>query len=674
MKNKLNQIIEAIQDPKTKVVSFDVFDTLILRPFWNPTDLFMLLDREAASLFHTSDIIRFSEFRKEYELLACDQVNVSGREDLTLEDIYNYLKEKSPFPDEILEILMEKEKEMELRFCYARKSTLKLLKMAVDNGKRVVAISDMYLSSGFIKKILEKCAIADIEEIYVSGEIGLKKRSGHLYEYVAKELGVKYQEIVHIGDNEKTDVKIPRKLGLRTFYYPRTVSLMRKSSAYRHAYDDIRSSFSNYHAMEELGLRCLLAVAANIVYDDPFRADKVGGDYAGDSLLFGTLALGMYCFSQGLWVYQKAKEKNYNQVLFFSRDGYLPYLVYELIRKNRADDNEEIVPEALYVRTSRKALLPLLLTKESGPFRVGTHIRYLDHSPKSVAKIMSAVLKDDSEYNLEKEKGVGWSRPFPSEADLVSYVCHLSECYVDTEKAYQVKKGFISYFRPFMKGRILTYDIGYNIRNEIILRDFFSDVHMDACFTHCMDDVALRRSKQGDIKIHVFYPSAPFVSCPPRELFMTENAPSCKGYTIDGRPMNGDLEKSEIMVQEIQDIAINYVRTLTHIFNKEILDLPLQLTNACHPFEAFLHTPCNADRKWIRKLNADNDAASVTRQYQCYDFWRRVRMDYWGACHHLGKNGRYIVLCLMLLVKDRYDLKKTIRKRVPNRLKKYIKF
>ncbi len=39
--------MRAISDSKTKAISFDVFDTLLVRPFWEPSDLFLLLDREA---------------------------------------------------------------------------------------------------------------------------------------------------------------------------------------------------------------------------------------------------------------------------------------------------------------------------------------------------------------------------------------------------------------------------------------------------------------------------------------------------------------------------------------------------------------------------------------------------------------------------------------------------
>ncbi|MDO5139694.1 MAG: HAD-IA family hydrolase, partial [Oscillospiraceae bacterium] len=504
MGNKMDQIIEAIQDPKIKVVSFDVFDTLVLRPFWAPSDLFMFLDKEASELFHTPDIIRFSEFRKSYELEARDKIKESGKEDLTITDIYNYIADNSPYPTDVLNALMEKEKELEFRFCYARKSTQQLIEAAVSSGKHVIAVSDMYLPTEFIRAILEHCGINSIERIFVSGDVGLTKRSGHLYEHVAREMGVRCQEIVHIGDNVKTDVRIPRKMSIRAFFYPRTIALMSKGqtgSAYRHAYEQIRSSFSNYHATEELGIRCMLAVAANRVYDNPFHDDRTGGDYAGDTSLFGNLALGMYAFAHGLWVYRLAQEKHYDHVLFFARDGYLPYLAYEMLRKS----GKTSIPEASYVRTSRKAVLPMLFTTDAGPFKVGSHFRYLDHSPKSVTRIMSSVLSDNTSVLLEERMGEAWNRPFKSETDLVNFMSRLHSNHVDPEKAKRVKKGFLEHFIPLMDGSVLTYDIGYSLRSEIVLRELFPNVNIDACITHGIDDRPLTRGAQGNVNVHMFY-------------------------------------------------------------------------------------------------------------------------------------------------------------------------
>ena len=463
----------------------------------------------------------------------------NGREDLTLSEIYDYIRANSSYPPDVVQTLMDKEKELELRFCTARESIGQLIEIAKNNNKRLIAVSDMYLPADFIRSILEKNDITDIEQIFVSGEIGLTKGSGHLYEHVVRAMGVDYSSIVHIGDNYKTDVRIPQKLGIRAFHYPRTISLMAKGrtgAAYRHSYDQIRSVVSNFHAIDELGIRCMLAVAANRIFDDPFRVAGGRGDYGQDPVLFDNLALGMYCMAQGLWVNRLTRAQKYNKVLFFSRDGYLPWLAYDMIREHAKEPG----PEAAYARCSRKALLPLLLTNDAGPLEAGSHVMYYDHSPRSLTRLMNPVLKEDAEEQLRGQYGAQWEQVFKSENDLVNLMMRLRKEYVDDARAQCVQEGYQAYFDPLMKERILTYDIGYSLRNEIMLRRFFPEVGIDACFTHSSDDVSLRRAAQGDIGIYTFYSSTPYVSWLPRELFLTENAPSCVGYTPEGRPvMNG---------------------------------------------------------------------------------------------------------------------------------------
>lgn len=654
MRGSIEQIQAAISDPRIKVVSFDIFDTLIVRPFWVPTDLFLFLDKEISKLLHTTDVINFSSFRKTYEIEARSQA--SG-EDLTLDYIYKYIESKEVFPSHIIQSLMERELELEMRFCSARKSAAKLVDFARSAKKRVIAVSDMYLPSDFINSILLNNGI-DVDQVFVSGELGITKGTGNIYKHVIKTEGVEFCEVLHIGDNKKTDFYVPRKLGMHAFYYPRTIELASGKNI-KKAFEQIRSSISNFHAMDELGIRCMLAVAANRVYDDPFR--KVSREE-----LFGCFSLGMYCMAQGLWVFKLAKEHNYNQVLFFSRDGYIPFLAYKCLR--RYENN----PEASYIRTSRKALIPLLLTHESGPLKSGTHLLYYDHSPKSVTRLLKKVLFDDSEKKLKTELGFAWEQPFHSETELVSFVKRLYNEFTDIKKVKAVEKGFKKYFSVYMHGRVLTYDIGYSLRNEILLQEFFPDVIIDACFTHCGDDVPLRRGAQGNINIHTFYSSTPYVSWLPRELFLTEAAPSCIGYTENGDPQEGDNKEIEKLISDLQRKALSFIEDFTGVFKEDCTWIPLQPSNACLLLEAFLHTPNIAERKWIKKVNADNEAASGLRVFNCYSFWRRLRVDYWASSHHFGQYRRYMLMFVLLLATDRQDLKKAIRKRLPNKLRHFL--
>ena len=666
MNDKAQRLYTAIADKRIEVVSFDIFDTLLVRPFWEPTDMFFFLDREASKLLGISDVIHFSACRREAEKRARVKAKNAGREDVTLGEIYAEIENENLFPAECVQKLMDMELDLELRFCYVRKSSVELLNYAIAQGKRVIAISDMYLPTAFVVELLRRNGIVGLERVFVSSDIGLSKHSGHLFEYACKELNVEAAKMVHIGDNPNVDVKIPKRLGIHTFVYYRTIDLMagkikgiQCGAAFKRAYNQMRSSQAGFYAMQFLGLRCMLAVAANKVYDNPFRASGTSGKYAGDPELFGTLALGMYCMAQALWLNQFTLETCYDRVLFFSRDGYLPFIAFNKIQQYQPKHTE-----AAYVRISRKALLPLLLTDDSWILYAGSHLFFNKHSPKSIARIMSSALLDQAEETLSQMTGGKWDKPFSEETDLLRFMKLLREQYVDQEKLRRLENGFRSYFSPLLKGNVLTYDVGYSLRNETVLHILFPESKITACFTHSSNDLSLRRASQARIPLRTFYPFTPFVSWLPRELFLTEPHPSCIGYTERGNCLFSTKSEDNALVAEAQKHAIAFMESFSSIFQEDLLWLPLQYTDACLPFETFLHSPLRSEKAWIQNLNSDNEAGAGIQDTELLQFWRVLRTDYWIAQHHLGSLGRHVVRFLMLSVYDRQDLEKRIKRKL----------
>ena len=658
----------AIAGPGTKVVSFDVFDTLLVRPFWYPVDLFQFLDKEAEELEGTTDLINFSVFRREAETKAREEVCREGREDLTLKEIYGYIERTGVFHPETVRRMMEKELELELRFCRARKSALRLVRFAAEQGKRIVAISDMYLPSGFIGKLLKKNGFPEFERIFVSGETGYTKVSGRLYEHAAGELKTGYGSIIHIGDNLRSDVKVPEKLGIRAVPFYRAIDLMTgecgvtSGTAFKRAYKDVRSPFSNYKALEKLGTRCMLAAAANRVYDDPFRR---GTGFAGDPELFGNLCLGLYCMAHAMWVKRISEEDGYDKVLFFARDGYLPFRGYEMIRQYCGGT------EGSYVRMSRRSVVPLLLSDKKRMLTSGSHISYKAHSPKTMVHVMSPVLKKESR-GLEKIFGKAWERKFDSELSMMRFIRLLREQYLDPRKAEEYQEGFLKYITPFAGKKILTYDVGYNLRNEAVIKSYFPKTDITACYTHSLEDMGEKRGRQGNIRIRSFYHTAPFVSWLPRELFLTEDAPSCIGYTKEGIPVLEKKEEQQILVKEMQAHALRYMKEFTETFREYVPWLPMDYADACLPMEAFLHSPDHFEREWVKDLEAENYIDSAVKEFKCCNFWRKLRTDYWIADHHLGKYGRHAVRFIMLTCTDRDELRTLIEKRIPGKIKRRL--
>jgi len=202
-----------------KLISIDIFDTLLLRTVAKATDLFIKTWDKAVEKGIAKSAISSKEYMKlRIEMERRARLCAPGRE-VSLEGIY------AKFPDFIahnLEALKALEVECENECCYANPAILEWLEDAKQHGCILVLVSDMYLSSSSIKGILEHNGICTsiFDNVIVSNEYGCSKQDGALF----KVLLEKYPqfsagEILHIGDNKNADYQQPLKAGIHAFHY-----------------------------------------------------------------------------------------------------------------------------------------------------------------------------------------------------------------------------------------------------------------------------------------------------------------------------------------------------------------------------------------------------------------------------------------------------------------------
>lgn len=188
------------------LISFDIFDTLITRNVLHPTDLFTLVGHEI--LGATEEAIIFRDRRVEAESNARAK-SESG--EVCLKDIY---RELFSYYGIKAAILKDCEIKAEKKSCHPREKWVRLFHEYVKSGKRVVLISDMYLSSDVIKDILTDCGISGYSNIYISNECGCDKVSGKLYEIAEEKEGLKKCRHIHYGDSIRADYMGARKAGV----------------------------------------------------------------------------------------------------------------------------------------------------------------------------------------------------------------------------------------------------------------------------------------------------------------------------------------------------------------------------------------------------------------------------------------------------------------------------
>lgn len=305
---------EIIQD--AEIVSFDVFDTLLARPFARPTDLFLHMEKE----------LGVPNFRKERVLAEAKARKAHPKQaDITLKQIYEKI-------DLRFKHLLDQELNYERELLFAKTDGKNIYEEAVRSGKKIIAISDMYLPKTFIKEVLVKNGYTDISEIFVSNEENACKHGGKLFEIVLQKLNVSPVSIVHIGDNAVSDKSAAEKVGIRSCLRPSDLEAMRNTPALarlkklsdkKDLCSSILSGIFSYHK----------ATHKNA---NPFRE-------------FGYELGGPFAVGYALHIHKVATERGIDGILFVSRDGYAIYEIYKRLFPNS-------IP-GYYIQASRKLLL-----------------------------------------------------------------------------------------------------------------------------------------------------------------------------------------------------------------------------------------------------------------------------------------------------------------------------
>ena len=208
----LDRVTMLIRDATTRVISFDIFDTLLVRPAIKPTDVFYFLQKDARVLFQ-------SESYDFYALRLCAEREARtalGRKnpqygEITLTQIYDHIAEKYRLNHEDASALMQAEIDIETHLFTVRKYVKQLYDLAIECGKRVILVSDMYLEKSVVENILRLKGITQYGELYLSSDCKKRKDTGELFTYVVEQEHVLPSEILHIGDNRVSDKECAEK-------------------------------------------------------------------------------------------------------------------------------------------------------------------------------------------------------------------------------------------------------------------------------------------------------------------------------------------------------------------------------------------------------------------------------------------------------------------------------
>lgn len=299
--------------------SFDVFDTLITRSTATPEGIFLLMQKylregKGTSVFSDELVNHFPALRIDSEKNAR---RFHPKTEIHIKQIYDVMGQMTRLSLKDKTFLMELEEHCELACVVGIEKNIKKLKALIARGEKVILLSDMYLPAAAIRRMLLKAdEIFDKIPLYVSCEHGVTKSSGLLYAMVHEKENVDYPQWVHYGDNEISDVNVPRLFGIRAKRVPSPVMRLWE-----------RAMADYFHLESDLMLQLILGCSNKLCRNEKSEAFQIGASCA-SLILFPYVA----------WVIQSALERNISKLYFIARDGFLLKKIADIyIDKNRLD-------------------------------------------------------------------------------------------------------------------------------------------------------------------------------------------------------------------------------------------------------------------------------------------------------------------------------------------------
>lgn len=424
-KTKLSELIN-----EAEVVSFDLFDTLVMRRALSFDDVPELVNckLEEQGIF-IKDFCR-RRIASEKEL--------SKEMAPTLTAIYDNMLAKLDDKSDIKNITAEELANLEWKIDYEllvpRQEVCDIFRKAVADKKAVYVVSDTYYSRNQLSEILSKCGITEYTDILSSNEYGTGKRQKLYGVLKNKEYGKK---CIHIGDDTVADIECAASWGIETFRLWSGIDLL-----------EAVGNLGLAEYMDELSDRLKIGMFISRIFNSPFqfetqdRCIRVLNAHDIGYIFCAPMISDFVC-----WFHRQVKEQNLENIWFCARDGYLIKKLYEhlliLSREQR---------ETVYFLTSRIASIRAGMQSEKD-------IRYVDDM-KFSGTLEECLLE---RFGIEI-KGIAHTSISNDEEGLLKYKEIIFEKANKERRNYQryiekigLRKGDIAFFDFVAKGTCQMY-------------------------------------------------------------------------------------------------------------------------------------------------------------------------------------------------------------------------
>lgn len=351
--NDYDRLKASAFDNEIECICTDVFDTLLLRSLRKPSDLFYYMSGDVSSLLGMEKF-DFFYARINAEWAAKKDALNKNYEEATLDEIYEKLSELYKISSNHVSKIKDIEIAYEKRFLKARETMRAIVEFFAKNGKRVIAVSDMYLKAEDIQNLLVGCGYSNSIEVISSANEKVTKKTGLLYRRLINKYRVNPARSIFIGDNIESDIQNSSKYGFTAFHM---ISPMER-------YKNSVKIDPYLSVQEKHSVSSYLSVIANRMFDNPFVEYKDRTYCNSSYYLMGYQYFGPFLSGFVSWLTKALEMTNSSnkKILFCSRDCALIKKIFDLYSQGKGDTE--------YFYLSRASTLPLFSDPQNAPLLV----------------------------------------------------------------------------------------------------------------------------------------------------------------------------------------------------------------------------------------------------------------------------------------------------------------
>ena len=284
------------------VISFDVFDTLLVRPLMNPQDVWRIIEEEEGAR-------GFALARRKADAKTYAAASRRGGEH-TLEEVYGLMGERWV-------AFKEKELAYERRLLVGNPEMIEVWNRAGALGKKRIIISDMYVDEDWLKKTLRDNGVDGWDGFYLSSKLQKRKATGELYKVVMRDFGAyptsvgdaRTVRFLHVGDNQWSDVTKAEENGFVAVRTPRVIDRMIECFP-----------FLNDFLKKGPPLERSRIIGALTIGWNKYKSEHANMTFWNK---IGFMLGGVLGYSYVRWIIGRCKALGIDHLMFVGRDGYI---------------------------------------------------------------------------------------------------------------------------------------------------------------------------------------------------------------------------------------------------------------------------------------------------------------------------------------------------------------